>query len=141
MSYFPFYSDSGDIYTRLFDHRPFLNGEIQHFIREFEVSHQNYLFIFTFEYLNVQEKRGTKDIEGLLKSREKLTDLKDLLDTSIGESTKEQVTDLVESIIKASRLLEEVASPKSPEVELVFKLISQQTIYLNQLIMELYLPT
>ena len=32
-----FLSDTNEIFTRLFDHRPFLNGEIQHFVRVFEV--------------------------------------------------------------------------------------------------------
>ena len=29
--------DTNKIYARLCDHRPFLNGEVRHFIREFEV--------------------------------------------------------------------------------------------------------
>ncbi len=31
------FSDLSDIYARLFDHRPSLQGEISYFVREFEV--------------------------------------------------------------------------------------------------------
>lgn len=36
-----FVLDIGEIWTRLFDHRPFLNGEIRFFLQEFEVKHKN----------------------------------------------------------------------------------------------------
>lgn len=35
---FVFFTDIGEIYSRLFDCRPFLNGEVKYFLREFEVS-------------------------------------------------------------------------------------------------------
>jgi hypothetical protein len=34
------FSDVGEIWTRLFDHRPFLSGEIKFFLKEFEVRSQ-----------------------------------------------------------------------------------------------------
>ncbi|CAH0405506.1 unnamed protein product [Chilo suppressalis] len=49
----------GEVWTRLFDHRPFLNGEIKFMLREFE------------------EKRGDREVENLFFILEKVTEIKD----------------------------------------------------------------
>lgn len=49
----------GEIWSRLFDHRPFLNGEIKYMQKEFE------------------EKRGDREVENLFAILEKLTEIKD----------------------------------------------------------------
>ncbi|XP_049883794.1 biogenesis of lysosome-related organelles complex 1 subunit 5 [Pectinophora gossypiella] len=49
----------GEVWKRLFDHRPFLNGEIKFMLKEFE------------------EKRGDREVENLFAILEKLTDIKD----------------------------------------------------------------
>ncbi|XP_011568644.1 biogenesis of lysosome-related organelles complex 1 subunit 5-like [Plutella xylostella] len=49
----------GEVWSRLFDHRPFLNGEIKFMLKEFE------------------EKRGDREVENLFSILEKLTDVKD----------------------------------------------------------------
>ena len=46
------------MYERLFNHRPFLQGEIKHFVKEFE------------------EKRGDREVENVFKILEKVTELK-----------------------------------------------------------------
>ncbi|XP_066587557.1 biogenesis of lysosome-related organelles complex 1 subunit 5 isoform X2 [Prorops nasuta] len=50
--------DIGEIWTRLFDHRPFIQGEITFFLREFE------------------EKRADREVERLFKILEYTTELK-----------------------------------------------------------------
>ncbi|XP_013170009.1 PREDICTED: biogenesis of lysosome-related organelles complex 1 subunit 5 [Papilio xuthus] len=57
----------GEIWTRLFDHRPFLNGEITYMLKEFE------------------EKRGDRDVESLFSMLENFTDVRD---THIEKLTK-----------------------------------------------------
>ncbi|KAI5639754.1 organelle biogenesis, muted-like protein domain-containing protein [Phthorimaea operculella] len=49
----------GEVWARLFDHRPFLNGEIKFMLKEFE------------------EKRGDREVENLFAILEKLTEIKD----------------------------------------------------------------
>ncbi|XP_012149822.1 biogenesis of lysosome-related organelles complex 1 subunit 5 [Megachile rotundata] len=51
--------DAGEIWSRLFDHRPFIQGEITFFLREFE------------------EKRGDTEVERLFKILEYTTELKE----------------------------------------------------------------
>ncbi|XP_076656609.1 biogenesis of lysosome-related organelles complex 1 subunit 5 [Halictus rubicundus] len=51
--------DTGEIWSRLFDHRPFIQGEITFFLREF------------------QEKRGDREVERLFKILEYSTELKE----------------------------------------------------------------
>lgn len=51
--------DIADIHSRLFNHRPFINGEIRHFVKEFE------------------EKRGDREVERVFKVLEKVTELRD----------------------------------------------------------------
>lgn len=61
-------------------------------------------------------KKNTKDIGLLLKSCEKLTDINDLLNNSIGDNTKEVISSLLNSISKTTASLEAVSSPKPLEV-------------------------
>ncbi|XP_050671115.1 biogenesis of lysosome-related organelles complex 1 subunit 5 [Leptidea sinapis] len=60
----------GEIWSRLFDHRPFLNGEIKYMIKEFE------------------EKRGDREVENLFSILENLTDVKDSQVDKIRKSSK-----------------------------------------------------
>ena len=46
-----------DLYERLLNHRPFLQGEIKHFVKEFE------------------EKRGDREVESVFKILETVTEL------------------------------------------------------------------
>jgi len=56
------FKDCTDVWNRLFDHRPFLKGEINYFIKEFE------------------EKRQNREETRLDTIAEKITDIKDKLD-------------------------------------------------------------
>ncbi|XP_057329437.1 biogenesis of lysosome-related organelles complex 1 subunit 5 [Microplitis mediator] len=49
--------DIGEIWSRLFDHRPFIQGELSYFVREFE------------------ERRGDREVERLFKILEYSTEL------------------------------------------------------------------
>lgn len=91
--------DTNKIYARLFDHRPFLNGEVQHFVREFE------------------EKKGNRDIETLLKSHQSITELCDLLSTADGPSTKETINQFIQNIKKTTSEIESISNSKRPVVE------------------------
>ncbi|XP_067010970.1 biogenesis of lysosome-related organelles complex 1 subunit 5 [Anabrus simplex] len=51
--------DVGEIWTRLFDHRPFLNGEIKFILKEFE------------------EKRSDREVEKLFQILERVTEIKE----------------------------------------------------------------
>ncbi|KAK3925900.1 Biogenesis of lysosome-related organelles complex 1 subunit 5 [Frankliniella fusca] len=51
--------DAGEIWTRLFDHRPYLSGEIKFFLREFE------------------EKRQDREVERLFVVLERVTEIRD----------------------------------------------------------------
>ncbi|XP_071531280.1 biogenesis of lysosome-related organelles complex 1 subunit 5 isoform X2 [Panulirus ornatus] len=51
--------DVNEVFSRLFDHRPFLRGEIEFFRKEFE------------------EKRGDREVEQLFRSLELITEIKE----------------------------------------------------------------
>ncbi|XP_034253447.1 biogenesis of lysosome-related organelles complex 1 subunit 5 [Thrips palmi] len=51
--------DAGEIWSRLFDHRPYLSGEIKYFLREFE------------------EKRQDREVERLFVVLERVTEIRD----------------------------------------------------------------
>lgn len=53
------FSDAADIYGRLFNHRPFLQGEVKHFVKEFE------------------ERRQDREVENVFKVLERVTELRD----------------------------------------------------------------
>jgi len=52
--------DAQEIYSRLFNHRPFVQGELKHFVREFE------------------RKRGDREVEALLDCQLRVSELRDL---------------------------------------------------------------
>ncbi|XP_011345555.1 biogenesis of lysosome-related organelles complex 1 subunit 5 isoform X2 [Ooceraea biroi] len=60
--------DTGEVWSRLFDHRPFVQGEITFFLREFEEKRAD------------KEKRVDREVERLFKILEYTTELKDELD-------------------------------------------------------------
>lgn len=66
-----------------------------------------------------KDKKGSRDIELLLKSCEKLTDLQDTLSTSFGDHTKEQISSLLECISKTTLATEAASAPKPQEVVLI----------------------
>lgn len=75
--------DIGEVYSRIFDHRPFTSAEIQYFVREFEVrsflqltglcgDSCNHLFWGHF-----QEKRNDREVENLFLSLQNTSETKD----------------------------------------------------------------
>ncbi|XP_075970354.1 biogenesis of lysosome-related organelles complex 1 subunit 5 [Anticarsia gemmatalis] len=80
----------GEIWSRLFDHRPFLNGEIKFMLKEFE------------------EKRGDREVENLFSILEKLTDIKDSQVEKIKKSGETGLPILTEKLEQALQLSEEV---------------------------------
>jgi len=85
--------DTNDIYSRLFDHRPFLNGEIHSFLREFE------------------DKKGNRDIEALLKCHQKLTELNDTL-SHFPENFKDTVKNFQEQVAETTVRVQTICIPK-----------------------------
>lgn len=90
--------DVGDIHNRLFDHRPFLNGELQSFIREFEV------------------KKGIRDVESLLKAGETLTELGSSLDSLQGQHSS-ILSSFGKSVEEATAAVEALCHQQPPEVD------------------------
>ncbi|CAG4979624.1 unnamed protein product [Parnassius apollo] len=80
----------GEIWTRLFDHRPFLNGEIKFMLKEFE------------------EKRGDREVENLFSILENLTDIKDTQIERINKSGKTGLPILSEKLMQGLQLCEEI---------------------------------
>ncbi|XP_021200388.1 biogenesis of lysosome-related organelles complex 1 subunit 5 isoform X1 [Helicoverpa armigera] len=80
----------GEIWSRLFDHRPFLNGEIKFMLKEFE------------------EKRGDREVENLFAILEKLTDIKDSQAEKIIKSGETGLPVLKEKLQQALLLSDEV---------------------------------
>ncbi|CAK1601784.1 unnamed protein product [Parnassius mnemosyne] len=80
----------GEIWTRLFDHRPFLNGEIKFMLKEFE------------------EKRGDREVENLFSILENLTDIKDTQVERISKSGKTGLPILSEKLVQGLQLCEEI---------------------------------
>lgn len=85
-----FISEIGEIWSRLFDHRPFLNGEIKFMLKEFE------------------EKRGDREVENLFAILEKLTDIKDSQAEKIIKSGETGLPVLKEKLQQALLLSDEV---------------------------------
>lgn len=52
-------ADLSDIHARLFNHRPFVQGEVRHFVREFE------------------DQRGDREVERVFRVLERVTELRD----------------------------------------------------------------
>ncbi|XP_072945653.1 biogenesis of lysosome-related organelles complex 1 subunit 5 [Epargyreus clarus] len=80
----------GEIWSRLFDHRPFLSGEIKFMLKEFE------------------EKRGDREVENLFKILENLTDIKDTQVERINKCSKAAIPVLSEKLQQALQLSEEI---------------------------------
>ncbi|XP_043287830.1 biogenesis of lysosome-related organelles complex 1 subunit 5 isoform X1 [Venturia canescens] len=65
--------DIGEIWSRLFDHRPFVHGEITYFLRELE---KNRVFNKSNEKFEFpKERRGDREVERLFKILEYSTEL------------------------------------------------------------------
>lgn len=79
-----------EVWSRLFDHRPFLNGEIKFMLKEFE------------------EKRGDREVENLFTILENLTDLKDTQVDRIIKSSNAALPVLAEKLTQATKLSEEI---------------------------------
>ncbi|XP_053615811.1 biogenesis of lysosome-related organelles complex 1 subunit 5 isoform X2 [Plodia interpunctella] len=80
----------GEVWSRLFDHRPFLNGEIKFILKEFE------------------EKRGDREVENLFSILETLTETKDNQADKIKKSGEPALPLLSEKLEQALHLCEEV---------------------------------
>ncbi|CAH0724681.1 unnamed protein product, partial [Brenthis ino] len=78
------------VWSRLFDHRPFLNGEIKFMLKEFE------------------EKRGDREVENLFAILENLTDIKDTQVEKIIKSSNTALPVLGEKLNQALKLSEEI---------------------------------
>ncbi|XP_046962210.1 biogenesis of lysosome-related organelles complex 1 subunit 5-like isoform X2 [Vanessa cardui] len=79
-----------EVWSRLFDHRPFLNGEIKFMLKEFE------------------EKRGDREVENLFVILENLTDIKDTQAEKIVKSSCAALPVLGEKLTQALQLSEEI---------------------------------
>ncbi|XP_032529104.1 biogenesis of lysosome-related organelles complex 1 subunit 5 isoform X1 [Danaus plexippus] len=79
-----------EIWSRLFDHRPFLNGEIKFMLKEFE------------------EKRGDREVENLFAILEKLTDIKDTQLEKVEKASSTALPVLAEKLNQALQLSEEI---------------------------------
>ncbi|XP_063394973.1 biogenesis of lysosome-related organelles complex 1 subunit 5 isoform X1 [Cydia fagiglandana] len=80
----------GEVWARLFDHRPFLNGEIKFMLKEFE------------------EKRGDREVENLFFILEKVTDIKDSQVDKIKKGSEAALPVLSEKLNQALQLCEGV---------------------------------
>ncbi|KAL0901761.1 hypothetical protein ABMA27_006937 [Loxostege sticticalis] len=80
----------GEVWSRLFDHRPFLNGEIKFMLKEFE------------------EKRGDREVENLFSILEKLTEIKDSQVEKINKSAENSLPVLSEKLEQALQLCENI---------------------------------
>jgi len=84
----PGFEDITEVHARLFNHRPFLQGEIKHFVREFE------------------EKRGDREVENIFSSLERVSELRDLgLPGLITSATSNRSTNLVANLQVAESML------------------------------------
>ncbi|CAH2050157.1 unnamed protein product, partial [Iphiclides podalirius] len=92
----------GEIWSRLFDHRPFLNGEIKFMLKEFE------------------EKRGDREVENLFSILENLTDIKDTQVEKICKNGKTTLPILSEKLEQSLQLCEEIEKEYS-EIKKVCK--------------------
>ncbi|XP_034831738.1 biogenesis of lysosome-related organelles complex 1 subunit 5 [Maniola hyperantus] len=80
----------GEVWSRLFDHRPFLSGEIKFMLKEFE------------------EKRGDREVENLFAILENLTDIKDTQVEKISKSSVAALPVLAEKLDQALKLSDEI---------------------------------
>ncbi|XP_045779118.1 biogenesis of lysosome-related organelles complex 1 subunit 5 [Maniola jurtina] len=80
----------GEVWSRLFDHRPFLSGEIKFMLKEFE------------------EKRGDREVENLFAILENLTEIKDTQVEKISKSSVAALPVLAEKLDQALKLSDEI---------------------------------
>jgi len=82
------FEDISEVHSRLFNHRPFLQGEVKHFLREFE------------------EKRGDREVENIFSCLERVSELRDLgLPGLINSATSNSSTSLVANLEVAESML------------------------------------
>jgi len=82
------FEDITEVHARLFNHRPFLQGEVKHFIREFE------------------EKRGDCEVENIFSCLERVSELRDLgLPGLLSSSGTNSSTSLVANLQVAESML------------------------------------
>ncbi|EEB20463.1 conserved hypothetical protein [Pediculus humanus corporis] len=87
------FKDIGEIWTRLFDHRPFLNGEIRFILQEFE------------------EKRGNKEVERLFAILQNITEIKynqiDSIKLKADENLETLQNKIDDSLVVCNTILQE----------------------------------
>jgi len=82
------FEDIQEVHSRLFNHRPFLQGEVKHFIREFE------------------EKRGDREVENIFSCLERVSELRDLgLPQLITNASSNSSTSLVANLQVSESML------------------------------------
>lgn len=99
-----FISDISKVWDRLFEQKGFLNGEINFFLREFEVIIQGTHHWNANIWNNFQEKRGDTEIDNLFKSIEVITDIKDTQINRLIESGNEKAVVANQQLSEALKL-------------------------------------
>lgn len=87
--------ESSAVWFRLFDHRPFLQGEINFFVKEFE------------------EKRGDREVEKLFEILEKSTEIKDSQVDKVKHSSANNLPDLQQVLDQSNQLCDQVLLARS----------------------------
>lgn len=99
------FEDITEVHARLFNHRPFLQGEVKHFLRQDNYSKyrlSNFLFIFR----EFEEKRGDREVENIFSCLERVSELRDLgLPGLITSATSNRSTNLVANLQVAESML------------------------------------
>ncbi|XP_077296220.1 biogenesis of lysosome-related organelles complex 1 subunit 5 isoform X2 [Arctopsyche grandis] len=75
--------DCGELWSRLFDHRPFINGELKFMLREFE------------------NKRSDREVENLFSIIENATEIKDNQVERLKELSETNIPKLTDALNKA----------------------------------------
>ena len=88
---FLFFPDILDLYDRLFNHRPFLKGEITHFVKEFEI-----------------KRGGEKDIENLFKILEVTTELQSTEVAKVEKSCEEHFPTVNANLLVAQSMCNKI---------------------------------
>lgn len=101
--------ECGAVWSRLFDHRQFLHGEITFFVREFE------------------EKRSDREVENLFEILEKSTEIKDSQIDKLKHSSRNNLSDFQSVVDNANQLCNKVLDERcayNPEESLLAKCAS-----------------
>ncbi|XP_053627454.1 biogenesis of lysosome-related organelles complex 1 subunit 5 isoform X2 [Cherax quadricarinatus] len=88
-------SDVNEVFSRLFDHRPFLRGEIEFFKKEFE------------------EKRGDREVEQLFRSLELITEIKEGQIEKIVNSSDDNLPRTIADVQVALHMCEDTLDTES----------------------------